>query len=61
MKLEDIKIGKEFTYNNKRYLRIDMNLSELFANGSTYNGMICALDLNTYKVICFGKLTDINK
>lgn len=59
MKLENIKIGDKFVYKNKVFLRIDMDLSAMFANGSAYNGMICALDMETFKVICFSRSTEI--
>lgn len=52
MTLKDIKIGEKFTHNNKMYLRIDMDLSTIYAN-IKYDGIICALDMETFKVICF--------
>lgn len=52
MTLKDIKIGEKFTHNNKTYLRIDMDVSTFFIN-SRYDGIICALDMETFKVMCF--------
>lgn len=52
MTLKDIKIGEKFTHNNKMYLRIDMDLSTIYTN-IKYDGIICALDMETFKVICF--------
>ena len=51
MRLCDIKIGQRFKHCGKEYLRIDVNL---FKHSHTvrFPGMIAALDLQTYKVVC---------
>ena len=57
MVIKDIKIGEQFIYKNQMYLRIDMNPSTMFLT-ARYDGIVCALDLSTYKVMCF-KSTEI--
>ena len=59
MKLGDIQVGQKFWLKDKIYMRIDMNLSTMFASGSKYNNVVCALDLNTYKVMCFSSLWEV--
>ena len=52
MVIDDVKIGEKFTYKNQMYLKIDMNPSTMFLT-ARYEGIVCALDLSTYKVMCF--------
>lgn len=52
MVANDVKIGEKFIYKNQEYLRIDMNPSTMFLT-ARYDGIVCALDLSTYKVMCF--------
>ena len=51
MNIKDIRVGEKFVCNNNTYLRIDMNPSAMFLNRN-YDGIVCALDLKTYKVMC---------
>ena len=60
MVLENIKIGQKFVYKNKVYLKIDMNPSTMFLNNK-YDGIICALDMETFKVMCLSKSTEIKE
>ena len=57
MRLGDVKVGDKFnlvnaTDPNRMYLKIDMNTAIMFATPSLHN-LVCALDLTTYKVVCF--------
>ena len=53
-RLGDLKVGDKFIKNTKMYLIIDFKVSDAFLNVKFPN-MLCALDLNTYKVLCFDK------
>lgn len=59
MKLGDIKVGQKFWLKDKIYLRIDMDLSTMFISGSKNSNVVCALDLSTYKVMCFSNLWEV--
>lgn len=59
MKLGDVKVGQKFWLKDKIYLRIDMDLSTMFISGSKNSNVVCALDLNTYKVMCFSNLWEV--
>lgn len=54
MTIKDLGPGDKFIFKEKDYLVIDMEPSGFFA-GSTLPEYMCALDLDTYKVMCFGK------
>ena len=58
MTLEDIKIGEKFLSNGNSYLKINFDLSKVSLT-TKYDGFVCALDLNTYKIVCFNKSTEI--
>ena len=48
--LTDLKPGDKFIYDNVPYMLIDFNLSGIFMERA-FTELLCALDLNTYKVI----------
>ena len=49
--VKDLKIGDKFIKNNKMYLIVDLTVShESFY--TKFPNLMCALDLNTYKVLC---------
>lgn len=51
MTAKEVKIGQKFIYKGKTFLRIDFDLSKAFLNSGLFDGIICVLDLNTYKVV----------
>ena len=59
MTIIDLYPGDKFTFKEKDYLVIDMEPSGFFA-GSTLPKYVCALDLQTYKVMCFGKDCEVS-
>lgn len=58
MTLKDVKIGEKFIVNDNTYLRIDFDLSN-FSLTKNIKGFVCALDLNTYKIVCFNSTEKI--
>ncbi len=50
--------GDKFIFRDLDYLVIDMEPSGFFA-GSNITEYVCALDLSTFKVMCFGKDTEV--
>ena len=59
MTIKDLAPGDKFTFKEKDYLVIDMEPSGFFAS-STLPEYMCALDLQTYKVMCFGKDCEVS-
>lgn len=53
-RLGDLEVGDKFIKGTKMYLIIDFKVSDAFLNVK-FPSMLCALDLNTYKVLCFDK------
>ena len=53
-KLSTLGPGDKFIYNDTEYLVIDMELSR-FSVGTILPDFVCALDLDTYKIMCFLK------
>ena len=59
MRLSDVKIGEKFfrlneeNRSDRMYLRIDMNPSTMLRHIQFPYDIVTALDLTTYKVICF--------
>ena len=58
MTLDNVQIGEKFIVNGDSFLRIDFDLSN-FSLTKNIKGFVCALDLNTYKIVCFNKSTEI--
>lgn len=50
--LFDLYPGDRFIYNSKTYMLIDFSLRDCSLTTS-YTDMRCALDMQTYKVVCF--------
>ena len=48
--LTELKPGDKFIYNNTEYMLINFDLAGIFMNRA-FTELLCALDLNTYKVI----------
>lgn len=59
MTIQDLRPGDKFTFKEKNYLVIDMEPSGFFA-GSTLHEYVCALDLQTYKVMGFDKDCEVS-
>ena len=57
MTLGDLGPGDKFIYHNTDYIVIDMEPSGFFA-GTNLPEFVCALDLDTYKIMCFSKTTE---
>ena len=57
-KLSDLKIGDKFWFADRPYLIIDFNLSQISLT-TKYPDVVCVLDLNSYKVLCFEKNTRV--
>lgn len=53
-KLSDLGPGDKFIYNDTDYIVIDMKPSALFL-GTDSPDYVCALSLDTYKIMCFHK------
>ena len=53
-KLSDLDPGDKFIYKNTDYIVIDMEPSGFFL-GTNLPDYVCALDLDTYKIMCFLK------
>ena len=58
IKLSELKIGDKFWYNDKLYLIVDLNLSQMSLT-TAYPEVTCVLDLCTYKILCFKKDTKV--
>ena len=59
MTLKDLKIGEKFIVNDKSYLKIDFDLN--FSLTTRYEGLVCALDLNTYRLVGFSSNEKITR
>lgn len=52
--LSDLKPGNGFTVNDQLYIVVDIEPSGFFA-GTNLSEYVCAVDLNTFKIVCFKK------
>jgi hypothetical protein len=58
--LSCLRFGDKFCYNGYKYMVIDMNISSCFiSTAGNESSIICALDLESYKVFCFDKTLQI--
>lgn len=53
--LAGLKPGDKFIYKDHEYLLIDFQSSNHFNTAVLPVELFCALDLQTYKVVCFNK------
>lgn len=54
--LSCLRFGDKFCHNNRKYMVIDMNISTYFiSTAGKESSIVCALDLESYKVFCFDK------
>lgn len=56
--LSDLNPGNGFMSNDRLYIVIDLEPYGLFA-GTNLGDYICALDVNTFKIVCFEKDCDV--
>ena len=57
--LSDLKPGTGFTVDNRLYIVIDIEPYGFFA-GTNLKDYVCALDVNTFKIMCFQKDVIVN-
>jgi hypothetical protein len=57
--LSDLKPGTVLTVDDRLYVVIDLEPYGFFA-GTNLKDYVCALDVNTFKIMCFQKDTVVN-
>ena len=57
--LSDLKPGNGFMSNDRLYIVIDLVPDGFFA-GTNLDEYVCALDVNTFKIMCFQKDLSVN-
>lgn len=61
VELSCLKFGDSFLHNNHKYMIIDLNISACFISScGEESSIICAVNLDTYKVNCFSKQLMVN-
>ena len=56
--LSDLGPGDKFLYKDTYYIVVDMEPSGFFT-GTNLPEYVCALDLDTYKIMCFNKTCEV--
>ena len=56
--LSDLGPGDKFRFRDTYYIVIDMEPTGFFT-GTNITDYVCALDTDTYKVMCFGKNCEV--
>ena len=56
--ISDLDPGDKFRFRDTYYIVIDMEPTGFFA-GTNITDYVCALDTDTYRVMCFGKNCEV--